>query len=312
MANEEQVKRLFTGAEAWNKWRFDDPLIRVNLIKADLKDLDLSGFNLRGAFLQGSNLFGSDLIETDLREAWLEDTLLAGSRMGNTIFGDTDLSKTIGLEDVEHLFPSPIDNKTLQRSKGKIPLRFLQECGLSDWEIESAKLYQPGLSSKVINDIVYRLYDLRANQAIQINPLFISYSHKDNTFVDSIEKKLSEKGIRFWRDVNDATSGRLEKVVDRAMRKNPTVLLVLSENSVQSDWVEHETRSARDLEKELKRDVLCPVALDGAWKDCDWPARLREQIMEYNILDFSNWKDGSEFTKKFAKLVEGLDLFYKE
>jgi len=34
--------------------------------------------------------------------------------------------------------------------------------------------------------------------------------------------------------------------------------------------------------------------------------------MEYNILDFSNWKDKSEFTRKFTKLVEGLDLFYKE
>jgi hypothetical protein len=36
------------------------------------------------------------------------------------------------------------------------------------------------------------------------------------------------------------------------------------------------------------------------------------QIMEYNILDFSNCKDDAEFTRKFAKLVEGLDLFYKE
>jgi hypothetical protein len=34
--------------------------------------------------------------------------------------------------------------------------------------------------------------------------------------------------------------------------------------------------------------------------------------MGYNILDFSNWKDESEFTRKFAKLVEGLDLFYKQ
>ena len=38
------------------------------------------------------------------------------------------------------------------------------------------------------------------------------------------------------------TAGRLEKVVDRAMRLNPIVLLVLSENSVKSDWVEHEAR----------------------------------------------------------------------
>ncbi|KAF0108786.1 MAG: pentapeptide repeat-containing protein [Anaerolineaceae bacterium] len=127
-----------------------------------------------------------------------------------------------------------------------------------------------------------------------------------------MEKHLDKKGIRFWRDIHDATAGRLEKVIDTAIRQNPTVLLVLSKDSVQSDWVEHEARSARELEKELKRDMLCPVALDGAWKDCDWEARLREQIMKYNILDFSNWKDEAEFTRKFAKLVEGLDLFYKE
>jgi hypothetical protein len=70
--------------------------------------------------------------------------------------------------------------------------------------------------------------------------------------------------------------------------------------------------TAYDLEKELKRDVLCPVALDDAWKDCKWPARLREQIMEYNILDFSKWKDEEEFEKMFRKLIDGLDLFYKE
>jgi hypothetical protein len=35
--------------------------------------------------------------------------------------------------------------------------------------------------------------------------------------------------------------------------------------------------------------MLCPAALDGAWKDRPWPERLREQIMEYNNLNFSNW-----------------------
>jgi hypothetical protein len=95
------------------------------------------------------------------------------------------------------------------------------------------------------------------------------------------------------------------------MRLNPTVLLVLSSNSVESDWVEHEVRLARELEKELKRDVICPVALDGNWKECGWPERLREQVMEYNILDFSEWNDESEFAPMFTRLIEGLDLFYK-
>ena len=50
-------------------------------------------------------------------------------------------------------------------------------------------------------------------------------------------------------------------------------------------------RVARKLEIETERDVLCPVALDDAWKTCRWPARLREQIEEYLILDFSAWEE---------------------
>jgi hypothetical protein len=95
------------------------------------------------------------------------------------------------------------------------------------------------------------------------------------------------------------------------MRINPTVLLILSSHSVESDWVQHEARLARKLELEIKRDVLCPLAIDDSWKDCHWPERLREQIMEYNILDFSDWKDKETFRRMFSRLINGLNLFYK-
>lgn len=182
---------------------------------------------------------------------------------------------------------------------------------MSDWHIESVKLNQPDLSNEEITSILYRIYDLRAHQAIQISPLFISYSHTDGPFINKVEKYLNYKGIRFWRDTHHTTAGRLERQIDRAIRLNPTVLLVLSENSVRSDWVQHEARLARKLEIETKRDVLCPIALDDSWKDCDWPERLREQIMEYNILDFSAWEDEDKFRRTFGRLLDGLDLFYK-
>jgi hypothetical protein len=123
---------------------------------------------------------------------------------------------------------------------------------------------------------------------------------------------LNDKGIRFWRDVHQATAGRLEKQIDRATRHNPTVLLILSTHSVKSNWVQHEVRLARKLEIETERDVLCPVALDDSWKTCRWPERLKEQIMEYNILDFSTWDDEDVFLRMFTRLIDGLDLFYKE
>ena len=103
----------------------------------------------------------------------------------------------------------------------------------------------------------------------------------------------------------------MEKQIDRAIRQNPTVLLILSEQSLNSDWVEHEVRTARLLEKEMERDVLCPIALDDSWKSSRWPKRIMEQIMEYNILDFSEWKDNVKFEGMFRKLIDGLELFYK-
>jgi hypothetical protein len=173
------------------------------------------------------------------------------------------------------------------------------------------KLHQPDLSNEEISNILYRIHDLRAHLSIQISPLFISYSHADSPFIDEVEKYLNKKGIRFWRDTHDATAGRLERQVERAIRLNPTVLLVLSKHSVRSDWVQHEARLARKLEIETRRDVLCPITLDGSWKDCGWPERLREQIMEYNILDFSEWRDEDKFRRMFSRLLDGLDLFYK-
>jgi uncharacterized protein YjbI with pentapeptide repeats len=308
---------------------------------ADLSGADLSGavldhvdFNnalLRGARLGGADLTGSVLRDVDLTYAYLTgalliDTDLSGSHFRSArldgvdfthsllafnTFADTDISETKGLETIHHRGPSTIGTDTLRKSAGKIPEAFLRGCGLSDWQIENAKLYHPELSNEEITNILYRVHDLRAQQAIQINPLFISYTHADAPFVDKMEVYLNGKGVRFWRDVHHSTAGRLERQIDRAIRLNPTVLLILSNQSVQSDWVEHEARLARKLEQETGRDVLCPVALDDSWKTCRWPARLREQIEEYNILDFSDWQDADYMRRMFTRLIEGLGLFYK-
>lgn len=174
-------------------------------------------------------------------------------------------------------------------------------------QIEGNDSIQVGSS---VNELVAQ--DFGALQDSQFPPLFISYSHGDTAFVDKLEKGLNEKGVRFWRDIHDAVVGRLEIQIDQAIRQNSTVLLILSKNSMNSDWVQHEVRKAREFEKELGRDALCPIALDDSWKSSRWPQRIMEQVMEYNILDFSQWEDEGTFNVKFGKLLSGLDLFYKK
>ena len=342
MANEEQLEILKQGVEAWNNWREENPKVRVhldeaffpngielvgvNFFRAELRETKLWNANLRGANLMDAHLGGADIIGCNLDGAILKGAVLAWARlnatsldsahfelslMEHTVFANLDLSKTLGLGYVHHRRPSIIGTETFFVSKGQIPRVFLRGCGLSDWEIEAVKLYHPNLNHEEVNKILYNIYELRATQALQISPLFISYSHADGEFVARISKSLTKKGIRYWLDTHEMKAGRMEKQIDRAIRQNPTVLLVLSEHSLSSDWVEHEVRTARDLEKEMGRDVLCPVALDNSWKSSRWPKRVMEQIMEYNILDFSEWKDDSKFGNTFNKLIDGLELFYK-
>ena len=292
----------------------------ADLSDADAINADLSGARLIRANLDNTNLQGANLGKADLSGAFIVranmvDADLSGARLYETTFGAIDLSKTIGLNECNHRGPSIADHRTLA-SSGKLPREFLQGVGLQDWQIEAAKLYNPKLSPTEITDIVYEVDRIRSENPIQIHNLFISYTHKDALFIDHLEGYLRARKILFWRDVHDAPAGPLEEIVIRAM-DNRTVLLILSEHSVESDWVEFEAQKAREIEKELKRQgkerhVLCPIALDESWLSCSWSGPLRNQIKKYNVLNFSDWTNSSLFQSKFKRLVEGLDLFYKE
>ena len=99
-----------------------------------------------------------------------------------------------------------------------------------------------------------------------------------------------------------------------AIRLNDVVLLVLSESSLASDWVENELEMARRKEKEQNRDVLCPVALDDHWKvkiknpkSNDW--HLWRTLAEKHVLDFSGWQSDG-FEEPFRKLLDGIKRYY--
>lgn len=194
-------------------------------------------------------------------------------------------------------------------NSGELPRTFTRGFGLQDWQVESAKLINPDLSTGEIMDLINRVADLRSDSPIVLTDLFLSYSHADSKFVDRLQKRLENEQILSWRDVHDAPAGPLERIVIDNM-KNRTVLLILSGDSVNSDWVEFEAKKARELAKELGRDVLCPIALDDAWKTCKWEGRLRDQIEKYNILDFSGWKDEERFENGFRLLKDGLGIYF--
>lgn len=306
-------------------------LIYANLCDSHMEESDFSEAILFGADLSITYCYRTLFIKTDIRWAQMsisnanlegadlrQATILTMSHvnfkntiLGGTVFKDVDFSTIDNLKTVIHTAPSPISTASLIKSKGKIPKLFLRGCGLEEWEIESCKLYNPDLSSYEIAGIQNDVFQLRSKSPIAINPVFISYASQDEVFVKSLEIKLTESNIRYWRDKHDMKAGNIETQIERGINLSPIFIIILSKSSTKSDWVQWEAKIARDHEKREKRDVLCPISLDNSWKTCAWTSVLKNQMEKYHILDFSEWREESELIAMYQKLVSGLKENYQ-
>jgi hypothetical protein len=80
---------------------------------------------------------------------------------------------------------------------------------------------------------------------IQFYSCFISYSSKDQEFADRLYADLQNKGVRCWFAPEDLKIGdRIRDRIDESIRLRDKLLLILSESSIASEWVEHEVESA--------------------------------------------------------------------
>ena len=277
MPDPEHLKVAMEGAEAFAAWRAGHPGTRLDLFEADLYRVNLSGANLRDARLSAATFNNTDLRDTNFAEALFFETVLA----------DLDLSVARGLDATRHDGPSIIDHRTLERS-GELPLAFLRGCGLPDEVIE--------------------FYRGQYGKPIQFYSCFISYARADEEFVNRLYADLQDNGVRCWRDTEDMKIGdRQRPVIDRAIRLHDKVVLVLSERSIASDWVETEVETAFERERNdpQKRTVLFPVRLDDAIENAD-EAWVRQIWDTRNVGDFRDWKDHDAYREAFQRVLRDL------
>ena len=117
---------------------------------------------------------------------------------------------------------------------------------------------------------------------------------------------ICKNGVRCWFAPEDLKTGdRLRATIGEQVRLRDKLLVILSENSVKSEWVGHEVEKAFSEEKEQGSLKLFPIRLDDAAlkaKD-DWAEAIR---LQRHIGDFTNWTDKSKYQNAFERLLRDL------
>jgi len=274
-------------------------LRNANLRGANLHDADLCNANLRDADFRDADLCNANLSNADLTRAIFEDAFLPGANFSNTkigltVFGKIDLSEVKGLDTVTHVGPSTIGIDTIYQSKGNIPEAFLRGAGTPDGFITFMK----------------SLIDA----AIDFYSCFISYAGEDQEFADRLYADLQAKGVRCWYAPHDIQGGKkIHEQIDQAIRIHDKLLLVLSEHSMDSEWVKTEIYKARQREVEEKQRKLFPISLVEyervkQWEafDADIGKDMAREVREYFIPDFTKWEHNSDYQKAFERLMRDL------
>jgi hypothetical protein len=124
---------------------------------------------------------------------------------------------------------------------------------------------------------------------------------------------MQDEHLRVWFAPEDIKAGeKLHEQIDKAIQVYDKLLLILSEASMNSEWVKAEIHRARQKEKGGKR-VLFPIRLVSFEAIEQWrapygsqPKDMANEIREYFIPDFSNWIDHDAFEVAFKRLLKDL------
>lgn len=191
-----------------------------------------------------------------------------------------------GLETVEHRAPSTIGTDTILRSEGDIPEVFLRGAGLT----ESFITYTRSL----------------ALHRTEYYTCFISYSSQDQDFAERLYTDLQSKGVRCWFASEDLKSEeKFWHRIDESIRLYDKLLVILSEHSVDSAWVENEVTAALKKEQHHNKLVFFPIKLDETVMQTHlpWAVTIRRSR---HIEDFTRWKERDAYEKSLKRLLRDL------
>src|SRR5262245_29013023 len=126
------------------------------------------------------------------------------------------------------------------------------------------------------------------------NSIFICHSSIDKTFVEKLAEDLLDNGIDVWFDKWEIKVGdSLILKINSGILESSRMGVVLSPNSIKSQWVQKELSAGLIKEIQKKQVVVLPILME--------PCTLPPLLSDKKYADFTNdYQNGlSELLKAF-------------
>jgi hypothetical protein len=111
--------------------------------------------------------------------------------------------------------------------------------------------------------------------------IYISYSHRDRAIVERIAERLTAEGHDLWIDSQSLAPGdNILQRVDQGLQAADALLVVISENSLRSEWVQREFSAIAFQQISKHEQRIIPVRIDKAEVPSYLAARLYIDISD--------------------------------
>lgn len=129
--------------------------------------------------------------------------------------------------------------------------------------------------------------------------IFLSYSSADKPFVARLANDLRAGRVRVWFDQWELKVGdSLTQRIQAGIAESSWLAVVLSKNSVNSEWVKKELAAAQAKELHKRSIFILPLVID----DCEIPVFLLDKV-------YADFRDSYEhgFESLVRRVVEGAE-----
>jgi hypothetical protein len=127
---------------------------------------------------------------------------------------------------------------------------------------------------------------------------FLGHNHADKNFARQLAHDLKESGVTVWIDeaalgIGDSLVTNIGRTIDSAEYLG----VLLSTNSVKSEWVLREVEIALNSEISGRKIKVLPLLLDN----CQFPASLRGKVL-------ADFRDPAMYQCEFSKLLNSIGV----